>query len=248
MTTLSAIPPTHFPCQWCSGAVRWRRTETGEQVGPDRCPHCALSQPVPLSPAAAPPAPTSAAPREARARRGAPRTAPFTDVGPVVFGIDPGARYVGLCLRRGDHVLYAETLVRPQPMADPMLWARHVADYTRHVYATVCPPGTLVGIEGVSAPKGFKDGQRASLDPKHIVFTAAVAGGVAIAFPDAAIIAPGGNGSQHLSHYPPSLTGRRPKDLPGSNHGAGTRAHEQSAFDVAGKAASVHAEANAQPA
>lgn len=51
----------------------------------------------------------------------------------------------------------------------------------------------------------------------------------------AVIIPPGGNGSR--ATYPHVIVGRRPKDLPGDSTGAGTRAHEQSAFDVAGKAA-----------
>lgn len=99
-----------------------------------------------------------------------------------------------------------------------------------------CPAETKVAVEGVSAPKGFKDGKQASINPRYIVFTAVVFGGVANQFA-AHVVPPGGNGSQNITHYPPPLVGRRPADLPGSTNGAGTRDHEQSAWDVAGKAA-----------
>ena len=68
-------------------------------------------------------------------------------------------------------------------------------------------------------------------------FTGVVLGAVVGTWPDAAIVDPGGNGSQHISHYPPELAGRRPPGLPGSDNKAGTREHTRSAYDVAGKAA-----------
>lgn len=178
--------------------------------------------------------------RAKRNRRGAPRQTPLdpTPVGRPVLGIDPGARYTGVVLRDGDAVLYASTLVRPDSL-DPVGWARSVVATIRDVLAAHCPAGTRIGVEGVSTPKGFKGGRRSPIDPGAIVFAAVVLGAVIAAWPDAVVVPPGGNGSQHITHYPPELVGRRPAGLPGSSNNAGTRDHEQSAYDVAGKAAKL---------
>jgi hypothetical protein len=139
-------------------------------------------------------------------------------------------------IRDGDVVLLASTLVR-DPDTDPVTWGRQVV---REIQAILAVREDMpVAIEGVSDPKGFKNGQRASLNPAWIMRAAVVLGAVSNAWPDAVIVPPGGNGSQHTSHYPACLKGRRPADLPGDGNGAGTRAHEQSAYDVAGKAASI---------
>lgn len=180
--------------------------------------------------------PIPALPPVVKTRRKIERTAPFNfdteDGSPVVIGIDPGARNTGVVARQNDAVLYSTTIVTPDDGSDPLTHARNVAARTAEIVATF--PGAVVGVESISAPKGYKDGKRSPLNPKHIMYAAAVAGAVAERFPDAHLIAPGGNGSQHESQYPPMLIGRRPKDLPGSNT-SGTRNHERSAYDVAGK-------------
>jgi hypothetical protein len=169
----------------------------------------------------------------------APRLNPLnpTPVGQPVLGVDPGYRYVGVVLRDGDAVLYSTTLVRAAEFDDPADWANEVVAELKVLMFTSCPPGTRVGVEKVVAPKGFTKGKKAPIDPKPILFTGVVYGAVVNQWPDAARVEPGGNGSQHLSHYPAELAGPRPKDLPGSGNGAGTRDHEKSAYDVAGKAA-----------
>jgi hypothetical protein len=96
-----------------------------------------------------------------------------------------------------------------------------------------------LAVESVTAPKGFKGGKKAPLNPGPILFAGVVLGVVLGAWPDAVVIQPGGNGSQHLSYYPAGLIGRRPKDLPGTTAPATTRDHEKSAFDVAGRAHKV---------
>lgn len=238
---LNALPDTHFACHWCGKGVLWRVGPDGARTWPNQCPHCGLHpHPGKVDETVGGKVDPAKAKTSARNRTGAPRQRPLgtAPVGQPVLGVDPGASYTGVCLRDGDVPLFAETIVRPKDM-NPMDWAKHVTDRVREILFMECPANTQVAIEGVTEPKGFKNGQRASLNPKWIVFTAVVAGAVAGAFPDAPVIPPGGNGSQHVTNYPPALVGRRPKDLPGRNTSPGTRDHEQSAYDVAGKGAKV---------
>lgn len=181
--------------------------------------------------------------RTRRSRASAMRQVPLgtEPVGRPVLGIDPGYRYVGVVLRDGDVCLSATTLVRDQGVECPFEWAATVCAEVGVVWFRDCPPGTRMAIEGVSAPKGFKNGRRDPINPAPILFTGVVAGALSREFAahEPVIVPPGGNGSQHVTHYPPALVGARPGSLPGSTNGAGTRAHEQSAYDVAGKAAKV---------
>jgi hypothetical protein len=235
---MAALPPNYFRCQWCGGGVRF----TAERTWPDRCPHCNMHpHPGKVDETVGGKVDPAKAATSLRNRKQAARLVPLssTPAGQPVLGVDPGARYTGVVLRDGDVVLYSTTLVRVKEETDPVAWARHVVAEIKAVLVTACPPETGMGVEGVSAPKGFKDGKRQPIDPAPILFAGVVLGAVAAEWPDAVVIQPGGNGSQHVTNYPPELVGRRPKDLPGADGGAGTRDHEQSAYDVAGKAARV---------
>ncbi len=235
MARLPALPAGHFPCQWCRGGVRF----TADGSWPDRCPFCGM-HPHPGRVDETVGGKVDPARAARRTRRGAPRVVPLgrTPAGEPVLGIDPGARYTGVVLRDGDVVLHASTLVRPDGV-DPAGWARQVVDETRLLLFTGCPANTGVGVEGITEPKGFAHGRRAPIDPAALLFAGTVFGALVAAYPQAVVVPPGGNGSQHVTHYPPELVGVRPADLPGSGGGAHTRAHEQSAYDVAGKAARV---------
>jgi hypothetical protein len=180
-------------------------------------------------------------PKQMRATKRSRRSAPISrklgtkPLGRPVCGVDPGARFTGVVVRDGDVVLHATTLVRPKNM-NATDWAVQVIRDVQAIVATfaTAPP---IAVEGVNDPKGFHHGKRAAINPKDIIRAGIVLGAVVATWPDAPVIAPGGNGSQHYSHYPADLIGRRPKELPGSTNSAGTRDHEQSAYDVAGKAA-----------
>lgn len=242
MGTLAALPDGYFACQWCKGGVRFTVGDQGVRVWPAKCPHCGMHpHPSPVDETVGGKVDPEKTKQSGRNRRSAQRVVPLATkpIGQPVLGIDPGYRYVGIVARDGDVVLSATTLVRPKDVEDPFVWAEMVCDTARIMLFNDCPADTKVGVEGVSAPKGFKNGERASIDPKFILFTGVVAGAVHREFkPEGVVVVPpGGNGSQHITHYPPVLVGRRPETLPGSSNGAGTRAHEQSAFDVAGKAA-----------
>ena len=174
--------------------------------------------------------------KKKKARRQQPeRIEPWdsTPVGRPIMGVDPGARYTGVVVRDGGAVLHASTLVRPVDMG-PTAWALSVVEQLRVIHTSVgeCP----MAVEGVSDPKGFTKGKRDPINPAWIMRAAVVLGAVVAVWPDACVVPPGGNGAKYARNYPPELVGRRPAQLPGDGQQAGTRAHEQSAFDVAGKA------------
>lgn len=156
-------------------------------------------------------------------------------IGKPVLGVDPGARYTGVVLRDGDAVLHASTLVRSQDMTSGTEWALKVVQEVEAIHASY-DLSIPVAIEGISDPKGFQHGKQAAINPKDIIRAGIVLGALVQRYPDSHIVKPGNNGSQHYTHYPDVLIGRRPAELPGNSNSAGTRNHEQSAYDVAGKA------------
>lgn len=151
----------------------------------------------------------------------------------TMMGIDPGAQYTGIVVRDNDIPLYSGIFVRPEGMED-VPWALECVRLCEQVHAEYKP--TYVSIEKVVEPKGFHKGNQAPINPKHIIKTAIVLGALALHWPDAILIDPGGNGDLDNTFYPDVLNGSRPKTLAGSNKGANTRKHEKSAYDVAGKA------------
>lgn len=150
----------------------------------------------------------------------------------VIVGIDPGARYTGLSIIDGDeNILLASTIVRPVDEDNFIKWSKELATIIDDLIKDT--PYIALGIEGVTEPKGFKNGVRSPMNPRDILRTGVVVGALSMHYKDAIIIRPGGNGSRHDDDYPASLTGRRPANLPGDGGGSGTRRHEKSAFDVA---------------
>ena len=227
------LPEGYFHCQWCNGGVRY----VDGNRWPARCPHCHLHpHPSKVDETVNGNVNPDKAKASRRNRQGAAREKEFnlTPVGKPVLGVDPGAKYTGICLRDGDWLGYSATLICPEGM-DCVDWMHQCVAEIKFILLQHCPVDTKVAVEGVSAPRGFKNGKAAPINPKYILFAGVVLGGVAAAF-SALVIPPGGNGSQHITHYHPDLVGRRPASLPGSTNGAGTRDHEQSAWDVAGKA------------
>ena len=149
-----------------------------------------------------------------------------------VIGIDPGARYTGVSVQNllDDEILLSSTYVKP---ADTPLftWAIQLGDMIATDIVALFPDASI-GIEGISAPKGYSNGKKSPINPKYVIFAGIVAGALAQRFSDAVIVPPGHNGNSRTG-YPDVLMGRRPKTLPGSALGAGTRDHERSAYDVA---------------
>lgn len=229
---LDKLPDGYIACVWCGAACRLDENK----LPPLSCHSCKLN-----------PSPKEEkkikgkgkAPKKvSKSRKGAPKIGKLSSVGigrPII-GIDPGARYTGVVIRDGDVVLHASTLVRPKDLHSSTEWALVVIAQIQTILKDF-PMLIPIGIEGISDPKGFQHGKKAAINPKDIIRAGIVLGAVVATWPNSIIVAPGGNGSQHTSHYPVSLIGRRPPELPGSSQGAGTRNHEQSAYDVAGKTA-----------
>lgn len=151
----------------------------------------------------------------------------------IVIGIDPGARYTGVSVRdlSENTILLSSTYVKPED-TQIVSWAIELANTIKDEVLSAFPDAKI-GIEGISDPKGYSNGKKSPINPKHIIRAGIVLGALAMMFPDAVIVPPGHNGSSRTG-YPDVLNGRRPKDLPGSAKGAGTRNHEKSAYDVAG--------------
>lgn len=154
-------------------------------------------------------------------------------LGMKVIGIDPGAKYTGVSVRdlNENIILLSSTYVRPEEI--PIVtWAVTLTEIIKNeVIANY--PDAKIGIEGISDPKGYSNGKKSPINPKHIIRAGIVLGALAAAFPNAVIVPPGHNGTSRTG-YPAELNGRRPKTLPGQAKNAGTRAHEKSAYDVAG--------------
>ena len=151
----------------------------------------------------------------------------------IVIGIDPGAKYTGVSVRdlANNTILLSSTYVRPEE-TNIVTWAVQVAETIRREVVEAFPDAKI-GIEGLSDPKGYNNGKKSPLNPKHVIRAGVVLGAIAMMFKDAVIVPPGHNGTSRTG-YPDELNGRRPKTLPGVSKGAGTRNHEKSAYDVAG--------------
>lgn len=233
---LDKLPDGYVSCVWCSAGNRV--DEKGNP--PAKCHHCGLNPMPGEDPTKGGKVDPKAANKSARNKRGSVKTGRLSSegIGLPIIGIDPGARYTGVIVRDGDAVLHASTLVRPDSVDSGTEWALLVVEQIREIMKEF-PTTMPMGVEGISDPKGFQHGKKAAINPKDIIRAGIVLGAVVATWPKATIIQPGNNGSKHYSHYPASLIGRRPADLPGNSQSAGTRGHEQSAYDVAGKAAEV---------
>lgn len=240
VTRLDELPKGYFSCRWCGTAQKLPKANEILQ-----CPECKLD-PVPpvvkkkTKSASSKDGKKTTSKKPSKTRKNAPKMGILGTeaIGQPIVGIDPGSRYTGVVVRDGDVVLHASTLVRPKNLSSGTEWALVVVSQIETIlldYPNMIP----VGVEGISDPKGFQYGQKAAINPKDIIRAGIVLGAVVCRWPQAIIVEPGGNGSQHASHYPTALIGRRKPDLLGSSQNAGTRGHEQSAYDVAGKAAKV---------
>jgi len=153
----------------------------------------------------------------------------------LVIGIDPGAKYTGVSVRNiaEDTILLSSTYVKPDE-TEIFTWATEVAQLIAEEVVSQFPDAKI-GIEGISDPKGYKNGKLSPLNPKWVIRLGIVAGAIANEFRDVAVIIPPGKNGSSQAGYPDVLNGRRPASLPGKSKGAGTRNHEKSAYDVAGE-------------
>lgn len=236
MNNLEKLPKGYFACAWCGAGNRY--LDEALSKTPDVCFSCGLNPMPGEDPTKGGKVNPTTAAKSSRNKRGSSKSGKLGSdpIGKPIIGVDPGARYTGVIVRDGDAILHCSTFVRPQDMHSGTEWALSVVDQLAIVLKDF-PITMPMAIEGISDPKGFHQGKRAAINPKDIIRAAIVLGAVVGVYPKAIVIPPGGNGSLHYSHYPATLIGKRPADLPGSSQKAGTRGHEQSAYDVAGKGA-----------
>ncbi len=232
---LDKLPDGYIACVWCGAGCR--KPKGTEQT---KCFNCGLDPMPNEDPTKGGKVDPAAAKKSYRNRTSSPKVGRLSDKPALepIIGIDPGARYTGVVVRDGDVVLHASTLVRSLEDREGTDWALLVVRRIEEILQDY-PQMIPVGIEGINDPKGFHHGKQAAINPKDIIRAGIVLGACVQRWPTAIIVPPGGNGSQHYTNYPAELIGRRPKDLLGSTNGAGTRDHEQSAYDVAGKAAKI---------
>lgn len=228
--SLIETPPLTIACPWCNGGV---------SINDVVCPSCSMpisqrSNPIPSKKAIKKIESTEKRDihqeiKDAKARGRI-----------VAVGIDPGARYVGFSIRDDeDTVFMSSTFYRPDEVSDSVEWAKKTVIIIQEELVGI--DYDIMGIEGVTDPKGFKKGKKDALNPKDIIRTGIVVGALAISYPQAYIIRPRGNGDRPLEEYPSDIQGQRPKNLPGRRDaGVTVRKHERSAYDVAEHAIFQH--------
>lgn len=247
-TTPNGATPT---CQWCDGVVS--PTDT-------KCPTCfLLIEPVIKANTAHPeqqvaPTPTSGNENSAKkaVTRASKKATSKKATGTVIptpqqvnaqtknievcLGIDPGARYTAVSLRDEKGTVYLSATYYRDDDTDEIEWMHVCVQAIEEILEQY--EADIIAVEKTVDPKGFgTQGKRDPLNPKDIVRTAIVVGGIAQRWKHAIPIRPRRNGSAPLEEYPESIQGRRPADLPGHvDPRVKTRKHERSAYDVAGHA------------
>lgn len=158
----------------------------------------------------------------------------------ICLGIDPGARYTAVSLRDEEGTIYLSSTYYRDDDTDEIEWMHECVHHVEKILAEY--NADIIAVEKTVDPKGYgTQGKRDPLNPKDIVRTAIVVGGIAQRWKQAIPIRPRRNGSAPLEEYPDCIKGRRPPNLPGEvNPKVTTRNHERSAYDVAGHAFFEH--------
>lgn len=146
-------------------------------------------------------------------------------------GIDPGGRYTGVVVRRGNDLLDHRTYTRPG--TDDLPERSFLRRLMLELMDLVELHDAAVAVEGVQKPSPFmgKTGNVSFSNVTGILGTAAVWGAVMAILP-AVVIPPGGNGSGPMRAYPVEL-----RPTTGKGAGKDKLRHERSAWDVAGAGA-----------
>lgn len=182
---------------------------------------------------------------------------------PVIIGVDPGERWVGIAARRGPdllthaHVDRGSQAKRTRAHRELDGWLATIVDHLEEVLHTVSVLPVLAGavhlvaVELTTPPTGFRDGKRAPIDPGPLMDTAQVGGaahawGSANGIP-AKFVTPSRHGTVDLPAGTPAKVARAaleqsyPAELIGaretSGRGKGDLQHVRAAWDVAGAGA-----------
>jgi len=148
----------------------------------------------------------------------------------TILGVDPGSRYTGIVVRRGDELLACLTLTRRGIDNLPTaIYLREVVYAVLRFWET--HQADLIGIEAVQAPSAFqgKSGEAHFSNLDGILGTAMVVGAVEGFFPHAVEVAPARMGKAPMNAYPAEL-----RPATGQGKGKDNKRHMRSAWDVAG--------------
>jgi hypothetical protein len=160
-----------------------------------------------------------------------------------VLGIDPGAREVGVVLRKGNTVLRTRLLNVGRPVG--ALELRLVCDEIESIIPYPFGP-LLIAVESVNAPSPHMNRRPAAasavINVGALLTTAAMWGALMVWEwpPDCTVMSvpPAGHGSKLLAAYPPELVSKEERNRGGINRvGGGRYRHLRSAWDIAGAAA-----------
>jgi hypothetical protein len=160
-----------------------------------------------------------------------------------VLGIDPGAREVGVVLRRGTDVVRAKVLDLPAGAGG---WAlRDLCEEIEEVIHWPLDAWLLVAVEAVKAPNPHMNrrlgGASAVINVGSLLTTAAVWGAVMVWKWEETCglmsVPPAGHGSKLLAAYPPELVTARERAHGLNRVGGGRYRHLRSGYDIAGAAA-----------
>lgn len=148
----------------------------------------------------------------------------------LILGIDPGSRFTGMVLRRGDELLGWHLTVRNDTARLPDgHYLRRVLGNCRALIGTY--EGVVVGVEGIEwwPRKGQPRNERGNYG------TAMVLGAVLARWPDAVVVEPGrGVGNYHVQAYPAVI---RP---PVNGKGADKLNHVRAGWDHSFAAETLH--------
>ncbi len=166
------------------------------------------------------------------------------------LGVDPGGEATGIVLMRPaappvllDHKVVLNTTgeVGHVYLAGVLAAIARIIQVQRN--ATSHQDTVRVAVERVNSPSGFASGRRHPIDPQWLLGCAIVQGAVMAAYPDAVLVAPGGNGHGAYAAYPIDLV------TPGERRRCGWQTrpagqetdmrHLRSAWDVARRASQV---------
>ncbi len=150
----------------------------------------------------------------------------------VAIGIDPGARYTGICIVDEHDTIYFLTTLYREDDDEQVEWAYRCVDWISQITDVI--EFDVIAIENTTDPLGFDNGKKQPLDPKHIIRTAIVVGALALHYRNkqCVMIRPRKNGNK--GPYQDVLNGTRNKAITWHiDKRVKVRNHEKSAYDVA---------------
>jgi hypothetical protein len=158
----------------------------------------------------------------------------------IVLGIDPGAKFTGLCLIDGREVISHSTICGKGITRRG--YAREVIQEAFAMLDLRAARVDLIAVEDVVKPSWYINGKASPMDPETLIGVSHILGAVESTDwdPPLALVRPGGNGSRPFGAYPEELVSdneRRAARWQLKPAGKGKLCHARSGYDVARAAA-----------